>query len=286
MTLPVLTRLSATWRDHVRRHRETDALEAAVAAENRGVDANELAVDVDERAAGVAGIDRGVGLDEVFIALDVGEDSDAAALGADDAARDSFADAERIADREHAVTDLYLGRVGERDGGEVVGVDLDDGDIGLLVTTDELGDEVAAVGQRDGDGLGAIHDVVVGRDVAVGANDHARAAGRPAGPGAFRARRDRRRSRGTWDGRSPGMSFAPAAASCAAIRVVIFTTLGETRFTTSENEAPSILSLATGCVSRLRVTVGLESCAARRPAKTPATARTPAVHAAFRRLRR
>ena len=86
----------------------------------------------------------------------------------------------------------------------------------------------------------------------------------------------------------PRDAFAPTAASCAAIRVVIFTTLGETRFTTSENEAPfDPVAGATGCVSRLRVTVGLESCAARRSGQNAGhRERTPAVHAAFRPVRR
>ena len=63
-------------RNDVGGHSEAHALEAAAAAENRGVDANQSAIDVDERATGVAGIDRGVGLDEVLIALDVGKDPD------------------------------------------------------------------------------------------------------------------------------------------------------------------------------------------------------------------
>ena len=50
----------------------------------------------DERAARVAGIDRRVGLDEVFVALDVDA---AAAEGAHDARRRRLTEAERIADR-------------------------------------------------------------------------------------------------------------------------------------------------------------------------------------------
>src|SRR5258708_7820638 len=49
---------------HVHGNREADALRAAGAREDRGVDADQAAVDVDQRAAGVARIDRRVGLDE------------------------------------------------------------------------------------------------------------------------------------------------------------------------------------------------------------------------------
>ena len=159
--------------DEVRGDGEADALEAAVAAEDGGIDAEETAVDVDEGAAGVAGIDGGVGLDEVFVALDLGEDADVAALGADDAAGDGFADAEGIADGEDAVADFGFRAVGEGDGGKIFRVDFDDGEVGLGIAADDLGGEFAAVGERDRHEVGAVDDVVVGHHVAVGADDDA-----------------------------------------------------------------------------------------------------------------
>ena len=60
---------------------------------------------VDQRAAGVAGIDRRVGLDEVLEAVDA---EVVAAERADDAERHRVAEAERIADREHDVADLHV----------------------------------------------------------------------------------------------------------------------------------------------------------------------------------
>ena len=48
----------------VDRRGEADALRAAAA--DGGVDADDLAVDVEQRAAGVAEVDGGVGLDEVL----------------------------------------------------------------------------------------------------------------------------------------------------------------------------------------------------------------------------
>ena len=50
--------------DDVGRHGEADALGAHGLGVDGGVHADDLAVHVDERAAGVAGIDGGVGLDE------------------------------------------------------------------------------------------------------------------------------------------------------------------------------------------------------------------------------
>jgi len=91
----------------IRRDREAHALEAAGAAENGGIEADQAAVDVDERAAGVAGIDGGVGLNEVLI----GE----ARFGRRPLALTMpvvtvSPDAERIADGEHAVADLGFWR--------------------------------------------------------------------------------------------------------------------------------------------------------------------------------
>ena len=48
---------------------ETDADRSAVLAraEDAGVDADELAARVHQRAAGIAAVDRGVGLDEILV---------------------------------------------------------------------------------------------------------------------------------------------------------------------------------------------------------------------------
>ena len=66
-TSPYLIRSSIDVPREVARHGEADALIAAALAEDAGVDADQLAARVDQRAAGVARVDRGVGLDEVFV---------------------------------------------------------------------------------------------------------------------------------------------------------------------------------------------------------------------------
>src|SRR5207249_2351669 len=81
------------------------------------------------------------------------------------------------------------------------GVDLDDGQVGGGVPTEDPGRELAAVGQGDGDGGGAVDDVVVRHDDAVGAEDEAAAGallghGRPdPGEGKSGGGRDRRLGR-------------------------------------------------------------------------------------------
>src|SRR6266545_775547 len=61
--LPFLPQLRKNALQRVDGHRETDVLSRT---EHRGVDPDDFAVDVDERAAGVAGVDGSVGLDEIL----------------------------------------------------------------------------------------------------------------------------------------------------------------------------------------------------------------------------
>ena len=60
---------------------------------------------IDQRAAGIAGIDRGIGLDEELV---VGDADLGARQRRDDAARHRLADAEGIADGEHEIADLEI----------------------------------------------------------------------------------------------------------------------------------------------------------------------------------
>ena len=80
---------------------------AAARVEAGGVDADQLAVEVDQRAAGVARVDRGIGLDEVLVAQPA---QAAAADRRDDARGHRLADAERVADRDHEVAHAQLRR--------------------------------------------------------------------------------------------------------------------------------------------------------------------------------
>ena len=56
---------------HVARNREADTNVTAVRRQNRGVDTDQLAVEVNQRAAGVTAVNRRIGLDKVFIIFNV-----------------------------------------------------------------------------------------------------------------------------------------------------------------------------------------------------------------------
>ena len=101
----------------VDRDGEADALVAAGLRVDLLVDADHFAVGVEQRAAGVAGVDRGVGLDAAGDGGAVGRLQLAVGRG-DDAAREREVEAERVADGDDFLADGDLGRVAELDGRE------------------------------------------------------------------------------------------------------------------------------------------------------------------------
>ena len=97
---------------------------------HRHVDRDHLAVDVQERAARIAGIDAGVGLDEVVIPLGAAH-FDVAVERGDDAAGEGVFVAVGVAEGEHGLPDHEIARgadSGHRQ--RLDGVDLDDGQVG------------------------------------------------------------------------------------------------------------------------------------------------------------
>ena len=100
----LLAATSTTCSTVVGRDREGDADIAARRRVDRGVHADDLALQVEGRAAGIAAVHRRVDLQEVVI----GAGADVAAAGRDDAGRHRAAEAERVADRQHPVADARL----------------------------------------------------------------------------------------------------------------------------------------------------------------------------------
>ena len=141
-----------------------------------GVDADHLAARVEQRAARVAVVDRGVGLDRV-VDREAVRRLHLPVQGADDAARDGLLEPEGAADRDHAVADLHAARVAERERVKkrLRRVDLDHGEIGRRVGADDRRLVGVAVPEPDRHRLRAVDDVVVRDDVAVRVDDEARA---------------------------------------------------------------------------------------------------------------
>src|SRR5690606_6798520 len=142
---------------------------AAGGANHRGIDADDAAAGVEERAAGVAGVDRGVGLDELVKAGAPG----AAVRGGDHAAGDGAFEPGRVADRDRGLADLEAVGVAEGSDGEPAGVDAEHGDVDGRVHAEHGGLEAATVGEGDADRAIVPDDVGVREDDAVRPHDDA-----------------------------------------------------------------------------------------------------------------
>ena len=136
------------------------------------VDAQQVAMDIHQCASRVAGVDGCVGLDEILEGVDA---QLAAPQCADDAAGYGLAHAKRVANGQHLIAHRKLVRVAQHDHGQFVEFDLEDRKVGVRVGADHGGAGTPAVGERDLNFVGAFDHMVVGEDVAIGADDHAAA---------------------------------------------------------------------------------------------------------------
>src|SRR5205085_7093927 len=108
-------------------------------AADGGVDADHLAVDVHERAARVAEVDGGVGLDEVLEGTGGVAQAERAALRGDDADGERVFELEWVADGDGPVTLADAIGVAEWNARKrLAGVDLQQGDVGGRVAADDL----------------------------------------------------------------------------------------------------------------------------------------------------
>ena len=152
----------------LRRHREADADRTAGRRDDRGVDADHLAFEVEQRPARVAAIDGGVGLDVVV----VGARLDVAIARRHDAGRHGAAEAERIADGHHPFAEPQLFRIAEFHRLErLLGLDPQQRDVGLLILADQFRLQTGTVVEDHGDLVGLGDHVVVG-DHDAGGIDH------------------------------------------------------------------------------------------------------------------
>ncbi len=145
------------------------------AGPHRHVDADHLAVDVHQRAARIAWVDRRGYLNQVIVVLGI-VDLHAAVQRADDARGYRVRIAEGIADGDHVLARHEVRRRAQRDhrhlGG---GIDLDQGEVGLSVAGDDRSNVLLALGGCDLDFADAVHNVEVGEDVAARIDHDARA---------------------------------------------------------------------------------------------------------------
>lgn len=140
------------------------------------VDADDLAVHVEQRAAAVARVDGRIGLDIsrlYSVALRIRPRADRTVECADDAGRDRLPIAERIADRNHLLADPQRIRIAEhrnadrgaRIRGQIVQRNLEDGKIVVLIRAAQLGLIYLVVDKADRQGGCVLYHMVIGNDI-------------------------------------------------------------------------------------------------------------------------
>ena len=150
-----------------------------------GVDADEVAVQIDQGASAVARIDCGIGLEKTLHRMDVlgcvgFQEADVAAFGADDSGCDGRGQIERVADGQHPLADAHVVGVSEGHGGQGSRrLNLQDGQVGAGVAADHLCGVGLSIGGAHPNVACTLDDVVVGDNQAFVVHDHA-------APGALR----------------------------------------------------------------------------------------------------
>lgn len=134
------------------------------------VDADDIATQVEQRPARIAGIEGDVGLDEGNVAAVRQQ----ASLGADDADRHAVLEAERRADRGHPIARFHGVGIAGPHSLQPAGGDLEQGHVGIWIGANEPGRIFALVGQLDPDRVGAGNHMRIGQDIAIGADDETR----------------------------------------------------------------------------------------------------------------
>ena len=141
----------------VDRHGEADALGHR---EHRSVDADHPAAGVDQRPAGVAGIERDVRLDDA-VDEPTRRAPERSSGGADHAGRHGRLELERIADGDDELAHPQPGRLPQAHCRQRRRVDLDERQIRARILAHERRGEPASIGERDLEPGCLVHDVTV-----------------------------------------------------------------------------------------------------------------------------
>src|ERR1035437_7732200 len=151
---------------------ETDALRGQ---DNGGVDANYFAARIDQRPAGIAGVQGGVRLDDI-IDQPAGVGPEGTAQGADDSRGDGALEAVGIADSNGNLADAYAPGIPEARRMKLRRVDPHDRQVRVRIVTDHVGIGMTAIRKGDLDPVGVMHDMAVGEHKPVGGDDESGAA--------------------------------------------------------------------------------------------------------------
>jgi hypothetical protein len=91
---------------------------------------------------------------------------------ADHACRDGRLEPERVADRDHQLTDPEPPRLAERGGRQAAARKAQESEVSIGILAHDPGLDAGAVGENGIQPRGAAHHMIVGQHVAVGGDDH------------------------------------------------------------------------------------------------------------------
>jgi len=132
------------------------------------INTDDFPLHIKERAAAVAGIDRGVCLNKVIVRSGADDPS----LGADNSCGYRRIQTERIADRNDPFPDSNFFRISDIRNRQAVGrFDFNQGYVCVDVRSDDFGIVFLAVGYFDADFIRLFHHVIIGEDITVIADD-------------------------------------------------------------------------------------------------------------------
>ena len=160
---------------------EADALPAAVRRKDGGVDADQVAAGINQRAAGVAPVNRRIGLDKV---LEGGDAQVAAAGGTDDAHGHGLAHTQRVADGQYHIAHLHRAVAVQFHFGQRFQGDMQERQVGFRVCAHYPGGGITAITQGHQNFIRIADDVITGQHIAAVVDDYP---GAQAAQGAFTA---------------------------------------------------------------------------------------------------
>ena len=150
-----------------RRDREADALGGK---DDGSIHADHCSGRVHQRAAGIARIERSIGLDDV-VEQSPGRAAHRAPQSADDARGYGVLEAVWASDGDRYLTNAHAGRIAEPPVGESVRADLDHRQVGVRIVANQLAVDGASVGECRLQRAGTAGNVAVGDQIAVGCDD-------------------------------------------------------------------------------------------------------------------
>ena len=151
---------------------EADALISSIIGEDRSIDANHFALEVDQRTTAIARIDRSIGLEKIFERIVAYNAEICSVFSGDNPSRDGSFERKGAADCQNPVADIELVGVAPDSFCGELGTDFQYCQIGFRIGAENPGRDVARLTNAYKNPFSIFNDVIIGDDVAIFSIDH------------------------------------------------------------------------------------------------------------------